>query len=517
MTNITGRNNVQQEYQEVDKEEQLLGMEETKKRWGVCMDDFCNDTDSINPAYRCLCSANIAKLKPLEKKVHEKMKQLLQLTSNVEAAKMGIQYQIFNEATLEKLGLTEDENDTENPWDLDNVNYGLDQLLGEENKRKEGLALFKDSLGACDPYLKLSASFKKHIVASYQASTQKSCLAFQNSLTGKLRKMEFVFQSAYNKLQKAEHKEANQFSAEECSKQVKNVLITTAGCGENFENCQTKALLESKRIIVSDILDKCKNVNKNDVIWKEIVGSGKRESKKHSKSLVSQCATDLKDCMQPHCGNGFVDCATSNDIEYKKNYCLVKLDPCLNDKNKIWSQFKKEAIKFGKKTLKEISNRKKEEDAENKKQNDTEEEKRQREAKITQCEADKTNFKSCVNMRCEGKWSECAGTPSQCSTETFGKSCETAEKTNLVTSFNNKITSAVDALIGITFAGANGRVTKNFKKGDLVYCHSSVFGDPSRGDTKACWFSNNCCSGYTRIEYEGKSFILNGDNLFTIQ
>ncbi len=455
MTNITSRNNVKQEYQEVDKEEQLLGMEEAKKRWGACMDDFCNDTDSVNPSYRCICSANIAKLKPLEKKVHAKMKQLLQLTSNVSAAKMGIQYQVFNEATLEKLGLTEDENEESSPWDLDNVNYGLDQLLGEENKRKEGLALFTDANKACNPYLKLSASFKKHIIASYQASSQKSCRAFQNLLTSKLRKMEFVFQSTYNKLQKAEHKEANQFSAEECSKQVKNVLITTAGCGENFKNCQTKALLESKRIIVSDILDKCKNVNKNDIIWKEIVNSGKRESKKHSKSLISQCATDLKDCMQPHCGKGFVDCATDSDIEYKKNYCLVKLDPCLNDKNKIWSQFKKGAIKFGKKTSKEISNRKKEEDAENKKQqqrSDAEYKKQQeRDNAEYQKQVEKEKYKTIIygNNDCHEQHKSCVkfvnkriliGTEVSCDNSYFGidpspkttKYCWQGDRNNLV-------------------------------------------------------------------------------------
>ncbi len=425
----------------IDREEQLLSMESGKTRFNACMDDFCNDTDSVNPAGRCLCSANIAKLRPLEDKVTGQMKKLFQMTSNVEAAKLGIEYELFNESTLEKLGLNEEE-DSENPWDLDNVDFGLDALLGEENKRKEGASLYKDAEKACKPYLDITASFKKNIVNSYKASSQKSCRAYENLLTGKLRKMSFAMQATYNKLQKTEHKEANSYDAGQCSEKVREALMTTAGCGESFANCPTMAILRTKRIFVKDILNKCQIANKNNVIWNKITADAVRVGNQHSKSLISVCANDLKDCMMPNCGEGWTECATDNQLEFKKNYCASKLEPCSTDKARIWKAFKTEAKSRGQKTLGELKKQQDDYDADQQAIQDSEQADQDAENKITQCETDKTNFRNCVNMRCENNWVSCAGKPATCATESFGDSCETVDKTNLITYFNNKISNA---------------------------------------------------------------------------
>ncbi len=489
----------------IDREEQLLSMESGKTRFNACMDDFCNDTDSVNPAGRCLCSANIAKLRPLEDKVTGQMKKLFQMTSNVEAAKLGIEYELFNESTLEKLGLNEEE-DSENPWDLDNVDFGLDALLGEENKRKEGASLYKDAEKACKPYLDITASFKKNIVNSYKASSQKSCRAYENLLTGKLRKMSFAMQATYNKLQKTEHKEANSYDAGQCSEKVREALMTTAGCGESFANCPTMAILRTKRIFVKDILNQCKIANKNNVIWKKITADAVRVGKQHSKSLISICANDLKDCMMPNCGEGWTECATDNQLEFKKNYCASKLEPCSTDKARIWKAFKTEAISRGQKTLNDIS--------------EIESEKKEIE---NTCKTQFENFENCVVTACSNDWESCGNTPSNCKFEHIKENCDnvangTYGTTRINEAINTFASQIENAPIGITYAGgADGRSTKYFKKGDLVFCDGSVFGNPNSAESKACWFANNCCSGSTRIGYKGTSFILNGNNLFTLQ
>lgn len=333
--------------QTVDKEEQLLVMEEGKARFQACMDDFCNDTDSVNPAGRCLCSANIAKLKPLEDSVHKKMKQLFQMTSNVDAAKLGMQYELFDQSVLDKMGIKEDE-DEETPWDIDNVDYGIEALLEGETKRKEGKALFKDAMAACKPYLDATSSFKKYLVSAYEASAQKSCRAYENSLTDKLRRYDLAMQSTYNKLQKTEQKTTNAYNASKCSQKLHACMVEKAQCGENFSNCSTREHLEERKLYCkSETLDKCQSVA--DTVWEEFVNNAVRIGAGAMDEQSAMCARNLRTCFEEggYCGEDNIECATAAMMENKKSLCYDTIASCDSKADSLWAAFVSETVSKG--------------------------------------------------------------------------------------------------------------------------------------------------------------------------
>ncbi|MBN1783675.1 MAG: hypothetical protein JW812_01780 [Alphaproteobacteria bacterium] len=330
-----------------DKEEQLLLMEAGKERFQACLDDFCNDTESVNPAGRCLCSANIAKLKPLEDSVNKKMKQLFQMTSNVEAAKLGMQYELFDESILEKMGINEDE-DEENPWDIDNVDYGLDALLEGDSKRKEGLALFKDAMAACKPYLDATSSFKTYIVDAYEASAQKSCRGYENLLTDKLRRADLAMQATYNKIQKTEQKTVNAYNSSQCSQKLHACMAQEAGCGENFTECATRQRLEERKLYCkSETLDRCQDVA--DAVWEDFVRNAIRIGVDSIDEQSGICARDLQTCFEEggYCGEDNLDCATPVMMADKKALCYDKIAPCNEKAEDIWRAFVNSVVSKG--------------------------------------------------------------------------------------------------------------------------------------------------------------------------
>ena len=377
-----------------DMEQQILSTEECKKRHKLCMKDFCNDENNKYKPGTCLCHASVAKLRPLEDGLFDMLRRIQMMNAQKAAIKSGATYSEFNEAAAEQLGLNNEE-DEDDPW-ADSVDYGLDNLLDEDTKRKEGPALYKEASEACKQYIDLCPLSKRYIVKTYEAQMNKDCIAYSNNLRQAKQKAQMVMQKLFNDQKEIEHKISNKYDAGECANELKSCMIETAGCGTDFANCSTQEILKEKKIYCKDILDQCQDVKQK--VWEKFLRDATSEGQSYTQAQYAQCARDLQSCMLPYCGENWIDCATDADLNNKKPYCQDKLIPCEAKMGEIWNAFKKDAKGKGKKAQQqeqqqEQQEQQQEQQEQQEQQQDEEEEESTR---ITKCNSGKTSYENCM-------------------------------------------------------------------------------------------------------------------------
>lgn len=229
-------------------------------------------------------------------------------------------------------------------------------------------------------------SLEEMLKLLYVQKIKSDCIAFENSIKKQSGETKVKLADAEKSVRDAalkQYSESNQYGLGQCTKEFKQCIQTTGGCGDGFKACvmlsanenvdktgkkvtiandltsveisaSTVDNLQAKKILCESVLAKCAKVK--DSVWENFLKESAFDLKiaeaNAESDLRGNCLTGITECYVKACREHFDvnDDKGSYDMcltrpENYKSFCKVELEPCLNatggsyaepDKSRLW-------------------------------------------------------------------------------------------------------------------------------------------------------------------------------------
>ncbi len=213
----------------------------------------------------------------------------------------------------------------------------------------------------------------------YSRQIKSDCVGFENIISAKRNDAELELAAAESDVRAAMRESleaANEYDRGTCMVEFKKCMLTDDACGKDWENCvsviasenmqnketlstagttvanvstfditaSTMEILNSKRNICENVLDKCVAVRDN--VWPDFLREAAPTIKVAELNIESKfrqsCLTNISDCIQNACKDDIVGkgvatmdaCLSRPDMA--RSFCKVQIDPCERMEPLIW-------------------------------------------------------------------------------------------------------------------------------------------------------------------------------------
>ncbi len=242
----------------------------------------------------------------------------------------------------------------------------------DDISNKHGDALYVAADEMCVMQMPSSCKSSQDMVQMLYAQKIKSdCVAFENSIKQQNAEITSKMADAQKSLRDAalsEFANSNKYNLGECTKEFRNCIQTTAGCGNDFVGCvslsanenvkassakvtingdfvnteisaSTMDALLSKKVLCESVLNNCVKVK--DDVWNSFLKDSaiaiKAAELNAESNLRENCVATISDCFVKSCrehfdvneDSGSYDMCLARPENYK-SFCKIELEPCLN-------------------------------------------------------------------------------------------------------------------------------------------------------------------------------------------
>ncbi len=358
-----------------------------------CMDQFCM-SENVNGG-SCLCSNNNQKYEDDLAEINKMLTEADRIkTVEVEKIKLGSNADIVftGERKYDDKGNVifnlggDDKKETakskrEDLLKLFETNFiETDDEDDDDIMHKTGAALFSAADETCRAQLGSSCDKDiKLLKQIYMRQIESDCRGFANSIAAQRVAAQVAMNEAESDVRNAlkeSFDSANKFNQGECMVELKNCMLGSDACGDDWVNCvstianenmqnksavstagtkvkTTKAYnitpsvlerLESKRTICERVLDQCMAVRDN--VWtaflREIAPDLKLAELRAESNARQSCLSEITKCIHTACkddiagkGTATMDSCLSRP-DMARSFCKVQLDPCERMEPLIW-------------------------------------------------------------------------------------------------------------------------------------------------------------------------------------
>lgn len=372
--------------------------EDCYNKYFGCMDQFCI-ADNENGG-SCMCSDDAAKydeqLESIRKMLVEAERisieevEKIQAGANADIIFNGGERVYNSDGSILKAGETKKEDkkikwtsiyDSEEEEDEDDEDYGWSDI---DLSDQVGRELYVSAHNLCKDQMPSSCSKDMTILTQmYSRQIVSDCKGLANSIAQKKQEAESMLAQAKAAVRgalKESFEEANQYDRGTCMVEYKKCMMGPDACGSDWGNCvftvasenmqnntaistagtkvetlnvyditaSTMEILESKRFICENVLDKCVSVR--NYVWNDFLREAAptirlAESNVESKKRQS-CLSDISNCIQKACkddieGKGVETmdaCLARPDMA--RSFCKIQIDPCERMEPQIWDYVK---------------------------------------------------------------------------------------------------------------------------------------------------------------------------------
>jgi len=286
-----------------------------------CMDQFCLFDESEGD--RCPCSDNILQSKSLIRRIQETQTRAEGLFGEgVERERLGAQaVLVFGGGTRAR-------------------NRGIDLsmwLNADDGHRLDddhmlGQSLFNRARSLCATRLAACGDDANMRLFAYERKIANDCRAFTQFL-GRQQRVADQNVAAAERAVRAARLEmldtTNRFNRGECLIALRSCVAEKGGCGDNFENCLERSLLERRTHACENILDQCMAVRREvQRDWEDEMRDVLANAVRYADRFQRQtCLSRIEACLEDHCAVGTND-ACLNDVRVAAGIC-----PVINDCN----------------------------------------------------------------------------------------------------------------------------------------------------------------------------------------
>lgn len=277
------------------------GSKDCRDAYRECMDEFCLLDES--EGYRCACSSNIEKSKPLIQEIQKIQSEADKLyTEGVEREQLGAKARlVFGESEAAKKS-SRASGFSFTAW----LNSGSDEEDEEslDSDMDIGDNLFAMAAEFCESELAACGDKAEMEEMLYSRQVVADCKSFNLYLTDQKLNAEANKRTAEAAVRQARLEmldTTNKYNRGECLLAYRSCIADKGGCGANFENCLDADLLGRRANACENVLDQCLAV----------------------RDLVLQDWADESEAI-------LVDAAKYAD-KYRRQTCLAQIQMCLED------------------------------------------------------------------------------------------------------------------------------------------------------------------------------------------
>lgn len=294
----------------------------SQKTFTDCMDKLCNF--GKDKGYRCGCSSEYQKLDSMIDEIKSIQSKAEKTASeDVERAKMGAKADIIfgsdsstsSNTNVGKIDMSIFDNDSS-----DNV-----FASSNSSSSKSGDELYSSAYNSCKS--KASGNDLTSAKIIYDRQVAEDCETYSDYLESQKKVATDNLATAEKMVRQARYEmldTTNKYNRGECLTAYKDCVATKGGCGEHFENCLDKDLLERRANSCSDITDQCLAVReyvKSD-FQKEIDTILTEANKYADENKRLTCFAKIESCLETGCTPS-TNSACLNDVSVAKNVCPI--------------------------------------------------------------------------------------------------------------------------------------------------------------------------------------------------
>jgi len=353
-----------------------------------CMDQFCIVDNEMGGS--CNCSDDVKQYETALSEIKQMLSEAERIsTEEVEKVKAGANADIIFSGTrtydknnnVNQTTATKDKNVAgQSLW---SSFYDEDEEEDEEFDYiadKTGTELYKVAQELCREQMDSSCDKDMTILTQiYARQIVSDCKGLANSIEQKRTEARTALASANSSVRaalKESLEESNRYDRGTCMVEYKKCMKSADACGSDWGNCvftiasenmqnnastsvagtkvktidtyditaSTMEILESKRFICENVLDKCVAVR--DYVWNDFLREAAPTIRLAEQNIESQkrqsCLTDISSCIQKACKDDIVGkgVATMDAClarpSMARSFCKVQIEPCERMEPQIW-------------------------------------------------------------------------------------------------------------------------------------------------------------------------------------
>ncbi len=303
-----------------------------QKSYMDCMDKFCLSTD--DEKLRCGCSKKIVSAnKTLSEIETIQSNAERMLVEDFERAKLGSQAdlvfgttnaaKVVQKKSIDTSEITVSSSDMAQYFKrASSTTNTIEDLIGDD--------LYQSALSACATQLQKCGNDAVMAKMLYEKQIGDNCTSYVGFLDGQKKLASSNLLSAQKSVRSARYdnigaeNDPNKYNRGECVLAMRECVAIKGGCGENFENCLDKNLLNRRQSACENILNQCSAVR--DLVISDFEAE-KKTILANAEVLTDSnkrktCFARIESCLEEGCSPK-TNSACLNDVKVAKAICPV--------------------------------------------------------------------------------------------------------------------------------------------------------------------------------------------------